>query len=153
MCLKQYIMTPLDVLLAIFNVVLTSALTAGFVFLSFRWILGKVFNPMISAGASVLGMKSGDNRATRAVANEAAQQFLSGPKMAGLKMIASQLGFDIESMVEEHGAVNTLMGLQQIAGMLGIDIMQIAEKGLGGLTKGLNTNRSDSEHISALSKG
>ncbi len=146
-------MTVFDIALAILNVVLTSLLTAGFVFLSLRWILSKIFNPMISAGASVLGMKSGDNRATRAVANEAAEQFLSGPKMAGLKMVASQFGFDIDSMIEEHGAVNTLMGLQQIAGMLGIDIMQIAEQGLGSITKGLNTNRSDKRHISALSKG
>ncbi len=98
-------------------------------------------------------MKSGDNRATRAVANEAAEQFLSGPKMAGLKMVASQFGFDIDSMIEEHGAVNTLMGLQQIAGMLGIDIMQIAEQGLGSLTKGLNTKNVDNRHVSALAKG
>ncbi len=146
-------MTAFDLLSALLNVVLTSALTAALIFLSFRWILNKIFNPMISAGASLLGQKSGSNRATRAVTNEVAEQILSTPKLAGMKMIASNLGFDIDGMIEEHGALETLTGIQQVLSMLGIDVMKVAQEGLGGLTGTLKSGGSQHKNVFALAEG
>jgi len=118
------------------TIVLTSVLTAGLVFLSLRFVMGKIgssISGLTSLGAKVAGTNSGFNRGSGAVSQEVAGKILNSPNLAGLKMIASQAGFDIDDMVEERGALQTLAGLQQVLGMLGVDVNQIMSEGLGSV--------------------
>lgn len=120
----------------LFIIVATSLLTAGLVFLSLRFVFSKIvggISGLTSLGAKVAGENSGLIRGNRAATEEVASKILNSPNLAGLKMIASQAGFDIDEMIEEKGALNTLSGLQQVLGMLGVDVNQILTQGLGSV--------------------
>lgn len=104
--------------------------------MSLRWIfgkLGKAFETFTRMGASDKGVLSGELRSVKAVGDKMAADILSGPQLAGLKMLASQLNFDLDAYIEEHGALSTLTAAQQIAGLFGVDLKSIMEKGLKGL--------------------
>lgn len=110
------------------------------VFLSLRWIFSKFMggiSGLTRLGASLAGQQSGFNRASKAVTEEAAQGILTGPQMAGINFIADKLGFNIESMIEEHGATQTLAGITQLLSMVGIDPQKILTEGIGSMAKGL----------------
>jgi len=135
--------------LTILATIVGSALLSGlFVFLVMRKLFGGImetlFNPMMKTGAKILGEKSGHTRAVKAVMKESAQGILQGPQLSGLRMIASQVGFDIDQMIEDHGAVETLAGLTQLLSMLGIDAKQLMEGGLSSITKGLLGDKTKS---------
>lgn len=92
---------------------------------------------------SVMGQKSGESKKQKAMVDKIATQVLDSPNLAGLKMLGKQLGIDVDAMVEEEGAVETLSGIQQLAGMLGIDISKFLTQGAKGLnitTGGNSTN-------------
>lgn len=95
-------------------------------------IKGAFTEPTVKKAFAILGGKSADAKANRAVVDSLATDILSGPKFASLKMGASFLGIDIDSYIEEHGALNTLEGLQSIAGALGINVNDIIAGGIGG---------------------
>lgn len=128
----------------IVNIFLTSLLTAFFLFLSLRWIFGKLINPLTHLGAKMAGESSGFNRASKAVTEDAAEGILNSPNIAGLKMIASQLGFDIDGMIEDHGAVETLAGITQVLAVVGINPQDLLMKGIGSLGKNLLGQESQS---------
>lgn len=81
-----------------------------------------ITSPMAKRAMSILGTKSGEVRGQNAMVEKIAGDVLNGPKMAAIKIGASALGLDLDSYVEEHGALQTLQGMQSVAGMLGIDI-------------------------------
>lgn len=116
----------------------TSVLTMALNFFTLRHLFGKItegFTSMTKMGAQAMGIKSGISRGTKAAMNDAAGQFLHSPHFAGIKMLASQFGFDIDDMVEEHGEVETLAGITQFLGMLGIDINKVMNGGLKNIAK------------------
>lgn len=130
----------MDVLVTIINILVTSVLSALFTAISLRWVFSKISGSISSLthlGGKIAGEASGNMRATKAVREDLAEGFLGGPNLAGLKMIAGQFGFDIDTMIEEHGAENTLAGIIQILQMVGIDPMKLLSQGLGGITKNL----------------
>lgn len=133
---EEVIWTIINVIHALLIVVGTSVLTTTMTFLSLRWVFGKLakgFETFTKMGASQMGVKSGISRGTKAAMDSAAKNVLSSPKIAGIKMLASQFGFDIDSMIEEHGSVETLAAINQVLGLLGIDMNTFLEKGLKGL--------------------
>lgn len=122
------------------NNIPTILLTAATIFILLRFLFNKItssFSSLTSLGAKYAGNQSGMIRAGKAVTNEAAMQFLNSPQIGGLKMIASQLGFDLDGMIEDHGAVETLTGITQLLNIVGIDPMTLMTQGIGGLTKNL----------------
>jgi len=95
-------------------------------------LFGDIFEkPNVKRAMTILGKQSGAVRANQATVNDMATQIISGPKFAGLKLGAKALGVDIDSMIEEHGAMEVMAGAQQIAGMLGINITDLVSGGLG----------------------
>jgi len=97
--------------------------------------LGGVFSeifekPAVSRAMTVLGKKGGEARAETAVVGKIASDVLNGPKFAGLKMAASALGLDIDSYIEEHGALATIQAMQSLGGMLGININDVLSGGM-----------------------
>ena len=68
----------------------------------------------------------------KAVVSDAAEMVLSSPQLAGIKMVAEQVGFDIDAMVEKHGPAGALQGFTQLLAMLGIKLPDV----LGALTSG-----------------
>ncbi len=88
--------------------------------------------PTVKKAFSILGGKSADAKENRAVIDSLATDILSGPKFAAYKMGASMIGIDIDSYIQEHGALNTLQGLQSIMGALGINVNDI----MAGISSG-----------------
>jgi len=106
--------------------------------------------PLVKQSMSVLGKKSAESRAEKRVVDDVATQILDSPQIAGYKMMAKEaLGVDIDGMVEEYGAPQTLMGIQQILGMLGIDLTSALS---GGLGKGLNITTGSGNTINPYMK-
>jgi len=91
----------------------------------------------VKSAMSILGKKSGAARTEQAVVDDAAEQFLSGPQMGGIKFAMDAIGIDLESMVEKHGAAGTMSGLLQLAGLLGIDIQKLITDGASGGLAGI----------------
>lgn len=121
-------------------IVTTSMLSALFTLIGLRWVLLKALegiSGLTHLGAKIAGEASGFRGASKAVAEEAAAGVLTGPQLSGIKMLASQLGFDLDAMIEEHGATETLAGITQLLQMIGIDPMELLNRGVGGLTKHL----------------
>lgn len=94
----------------------------------------------VKMAMSVMGTKSGESKRAKKVVEDIATRAMSGPNIAGLKLLGKQIGIDIDELIEDHGPVETLTGLQQLAGVLGIDIMQFLKQG----AKGLNTTTESS---------
>lgn len=88
--------------------------------------------PTVKKAFSILGGKSAEGRADRAVVDDLATDMLNSPQLSTLKMGADLIGIDMEAYVEKHGALGTIQGLTQIAGLLGIDINQLLAGGLQG---------------------
>ena len=103
---------------------------------------GILSEPTVKKAFSILGGKSGEARADKAVVDSLATDILNGPQFASLKMGADLIGVDVESYIEKHGAMGTIQGLSQIAGMLGIDINSIIGGGLqsGGAGSQVSSN-------------
>jgi hypothetical protein len=103
---------------------------------------GILSEPTVKKAFSILGGKSGEARADKAVVDSLATDILNGPQFASLKMGADLIGVDVESYIEKHGAMGTIQGLSQIAGMLGIDINSIIGGGLqaGGSSSSGSSN-------------
>jgi hypothetical protein len=126
----------------VINMIVQAAMSAAITLLGMFVILrlvipqiGEEISEGISSlthlGAKVAGARSGESRKRKAIVNDMAQGFLNSPKMTGLKLIGKQLGFDLDAMVEEHGAAETMQGLSQLAGMVGIDITQFVSGNIG----------------------
>lgn len=100
----------------------------------------KAISGLTSLGAKVAGEASGHIRANKAIIEEGARGILASPNIAGVRMLARQVGFDLDSMIEEHGATETLLGLTQLLGMMGIDIQKVLSGGLKSVLPGQNLN-------------
>ncbi|GAI29261.1 unnamed protein product, partial [marine sediment metagenome] len=82
---------------------------------------------------TVAGLMSGKARGDNAMIDKIATDVLNGPKLTAIKAAAKMgLGIDIDSYIEEDGAVKTLENIQGLAGLLGIDIGSILQGGLNG---------------------
>lgn len=128
--------------------VATSLMTTFFTFLSLRWLFSKIgesLSGLTHLGAKVAGQAAGTMRATKAVRNEMAEQFLSGPALSGLRMIGSQIGLNIDEMIEEHGAEETLAGAMGILQILGINPQDLLTEGIAGIAKHLLKGGTTSE--------
>lgn len=111
---------------------------------------GMFLDPQVKRASTILGKESGRVRAEKATTEDIAQQVLSNPQIQGWKMIAkTALGIDLDEMIEEHGAVETLAGLKQIGETLGIDITQLLVQG----AKGINTTTDKGVTTSQYLKG
>lgn len=124
----------------ILTILATSVLSSVFTFLSLRWLFGKIaegLSGLTHLGAKVAGEASGMLGAKKAVRNEIASGILKSPNLAGVRLIASQVGFDIDGMIEEHGAEETLAGAIQIMEMLGMNPQKMLMDGIGSIGKGL----------------
>jgi len=88
--------------------------------------------PTVKKAFSVLGKRSAEVQKGNRMVDAIAGDVLNSPKIKGLKMAASAIGLDIDSYIEEYGAVDTLQALQQFAPMLGIDIGQLVQGGASG---------------------
>lgn len=113
----------------ILNIVATSLLTTLLFFLMLRWLLPRIFSEITGSlssltklGAKVAGKQSGYNRAVQSVQKDALDALLNSPQAQGVKLLASQLGFDVDSYIEEHGAAPTIEALVGLADMFHIDI-------------------------------
>lgn len=108
--------------------------------------LGEIFEkPLVKQSMSMLGQASGKVRGDNAMMGKIATDILSGPKFAGLKTAAKMgFGIDIDSYIEEDGAVKTLENLQGLASLIGIDIGQVMAGGLNGanLSVGYEANNN-----------
>lgn len=93
--------------------------------------LGEVFEkPLVKQSMSMLGQASGKVRGDNAMMNKIATDVLSGPKLQAIKAAAKMgLGIDIDSYIEEDGAVKTLENLQGLASLIGFDIGSILQSG------------------------
>ena len=111
---------------------------------------GEVTEPNVKRAMSILGKESGKVRTQEAVTNKLATQVLSGPQLAGLKMAAKAVGIDLDDMIEEYGAVETIQGLSQLGSMLGIDVSQLLSS---GITQGINTQQGVSKTTGEYLKG
>lgn len=98
--------------------------------------VGQFLDPNVKRAMTIMGKESGRVRAEKATTEAIATQVLDNPNIQGWKMIAkSALGIDLDEMIGEYGAVETLAALKQIGETLGIDIQSLLIQG----TKGLNT--------------
>lgn len=73
--------------------------------------------PNVKKAFSILGKQSGDARSVRAVQDNIATNVID-QQLGGLKMIAGQLGFDVDEMIEQYGATSVLQGIQQFLPMV-----------------------------------
>jgi len=96
--------------------------------------LGEIFEkPLVKQAMSMLGEKSGKVRGDNAMMDKIATDILDGPKLKAIKAAAKiGLGIDIDSYIEEDGAVKTLENLQGLASLIGFDIGQVMAGGLNG---------------------
>jgi len=96
--------------------------------------LGEIFEkPLVKQSMTMLGESSGKVRGDNAMMDKIAADILDGPKLRAIKAAAKMgLGIDIDSYIEEDGAVKTLENLQGMAGLIGIDIGQMMAGGLNG---------------------
>ena len=137
----------------ILNIVLTALLTTVFLVFAMRWLFKNIAGSISSLthlGGKLAGEASGSRRASKAVTQDVAKSILGSPQLSGIKMIAGQLGIDIDQMVEDHGAIETMNGITQVLGMLGIDPTSFLSQGLGSLTKGFKIG--ENKQVSELSK-
>lgn len=111
---------------------------------------GTVTDPKVTRAMTILGKESGKSRAQDATTEALAQGVLSGPNLAGIKLAAKGLGVDIDGMIEEYGAVETLAGAKQLGDMLGIDILGVLSQ---GLTQGINTPQASGKTTGEYLKG
>lgn len=88
--------------------------------------------PATKHAMSIMGKAGVESRSQKAVVSDAAEMVLSSPQLAGIKMVAEQVGFDIDAMVEKHGPAGALQGFTQLLAMLGIKLPDV----LGALTSG-----------------
>jgi len=107
-------------------------------------------NPFTKLGAKLAGETSGFVRGSKAVSEDMAKDILGSPQIQGIKVLADQFGFDINSYIEDHGALATLSGAQQLAGLLGINLMDVIEGGIGAVTKGLSTRAGTKQYRGKL---
>lgn len=111
---------------------------------------GLFLDPQVKRSMTILGKESGKVRAEKATTDAIATQVLNNPNIQGWKMIAkSALGIDLDEMIEEHGAVETLAALKQIGETIGINIPDLIIQG----TKGLNTTTESSRTTGQYLKG
>jgi len=96
--------------------------------------LGEIFEkPLVKQSMSMLGQASGKVRGDNAMMDKIATDILDGPKLKAIKAAAKiGLGIDIDSYIEEDGAVKTLENLQGLASLIGFDIGQVMAGGLNG---------------------
>lgn len=107
-------------------------------------------DPQVKRSMSILGKESGRIRAEKVTTDAIATQVLNNPNIQGWKMIAkSALGIDLDEMIEEHGAVETLAALKQIGDTIGINIPDLIIQG----TKGLNTTTDSGKTTGQYLKG
>ena len=111
---------------------------------------GAVTDPKVTRAMTILGKEGAQVRAEKATTEDIAMKVLSNPNIQGWKMIAkSALGIDLDEMIEDHGAVETLAGLKQLGDTLGIDIASMITQG----AKGLNTTTESSSTTGFHLKG
>lgn len=93
--------------------------------------LEEVFTaPMAKRAMSIIGKQGGNSASQSGLVDKMAQDILNGPQLAGIKMIGSALGLDIDGYLEDHGAMNTLAAIKQFAPMMNIDLGNVAVEGL-----------------------
>lgn len=87
-------------------------------------LFGEIFEkPTVKKAFGIIGSQGGQATANKALTDKIATDVLSGPKFAGIKLIADGLGMNIEEYIETHGAVNTLGAIQSLGGMIpGFDL-------------------------------
>ncbi|GAH91681.1 unnamed protein product [marine sediment metagenome] len=96
--------------------------------------LEKIFTPRARQGNTILGKAGSDARTNNAIQQRMAIDILNSPKISALKSAAKfGLGIDIDSYIEEDGAVETLENIQAIANLVGFDIMSILQSGMDGM--------------------
>lgn len=79
--------------------------------------------PTVKKAFGIIGSQGGQATAASALTEKIALDVLSGPKLAGLKLVAGGIGLDVDSYIEEHGAVNTINAIQSLAGAIpGLDL-------------------------------
>lgn len=95
-------------------------------------MFGDIFEkPTVKKAFGIIGSQGGQATANRALTDKIAMDMLNGPKLAGLKLIASGLGMDIDEYIEEHGAVNTLQSINALSGMVpGLDLGFLMQGGM-----------------------
>lgn len=89
-------------------------------------VLSEIFEkPVVKASMTNLGKQGGAAMQQKAIMNKMAMDYLDGPKIAGMKMIAKEaLNIDIDQYIEEHGAIQTFQAAQQLGQLAGVDVMK-----------------------------
>jgi hypothetical protein len=101
---------------------------------------GILTQPTVKKAFGIIGSQGGQATAEIGLTNKIAMDVLNGPKFGGLKIAASALGIDIDSYIEEHGAVNTINSITSLAGMIpGFDLGSLLQGG-GDLSVGFEAN-------------
>jgi hypothetical protein len=107
-------------------------------------------DPNVKRAMTIMGKESGKVRAEKATTEAIAKQVLDNPNIQGWKMIAkTALGIDLDEMIGEYGAVETLAALKQIGETMGINIPELITQG----TKGLNTTTESSNTTGSYLRG
>lgn len=88
--------------------------------------------PMTKRAMSILGKKSGDTRQLNAAVDDIAKDALNNGDFAGIKLVAEQMGFNVEEYIEKHGAANTIQAVNQLGSMFGFDVKEMMAKNMGG---------------------
>ena len=97
-------------------------------------VFGEIFEkPNVKKAFSIIGSQGGKATADNAMMDKIATDVLNGPKLAGIKTVAKMgLGIDIDSYIEEDGAIKTLQNLQGLGELIGVDITSVLGGALGG---------------------
>lgn len=94
--------------------------------------LEEVFgDPMVKRGMSLIGSQGGQANADKTLQNKIAMDILNGPQFAGLKIIASTLGLNVDEYIEDHGAKSTIEAINSLSGLIpGMDLGSIMKGGM-----------------------
>lgn len=104
--------------------------------------------PMVKGSMSVLGKKGAEAKHDKERVERIATQVLDGPQLQGWKTIAkTALGIDVDEMIAEEGAVNTLTALKSIGDTLGIDIPGLIAQGPGAFNPTSDAGKTTGQHL------
>ena len=87
-------------------------------------VFGAIFEkPIVKKGMSIIGSQGGKATAHNSLTEKIALDVLNGPKLAGVKLLASGIGMDVDAYVQDHGAVNTIEAIKSLSAHIpGLDL-------------------------------
>lgn len=144
----------------IYTVVVQTAIILGLLYVGYRFLARKIGatiegivqsfleKPLVKGSMSVLGKKGNESQSQTRMAENIATKFLSNPKIQGWKMLAkSMLGIDVDEMIAEEGAVNTIAGIKTLGDTLGFDFVALMTQGSPGIMANPESGKTSGQYL------